>query len=336
MKKFVVIFLIGVAVIAGAMFLNGYGESITLGEELRTEAPENEPDAPPENVIEKNSVEITAKNAYVINADSNFVLYKKKSGKRVAPASTAKMLTALTVLDYCAPDDKFTVGSEIGLIADDSSRAWLKKGDEMTVKQLLEALLLPSGNDAAYTLAVNAVRRITGDNGLSAEQAARSFVDAMNQKAKQIGAGSSNFVTPDGNDADGQYTTAFDLAQIAKACLNNDVLAEIMGSFKVSEKLANGREVDYTNTNELLNPDSSYYYFRAVGLKTGNSKKGGSCLVSAAVINGKTYICVIMGASDEGRFLDSVTIYNAIDPALSATPQDSAAKNESVETSERP
>lgn len=267
--------------------------------------------------IKNISVDILAANAYVLNVDSNSVLYKKNSNEHIASASTVKMFTALTVLDYCSLDDIITVDSEIDLIAIGSSRAWLNHGDTLTVKQLLVALLLPSGNDAAYTLAVNAGKRISGKDGLSTQQAVKIFVNAMNQKAKEVGAVSSNFVTPDGYDADGQYTTAYDLSQIAKECLKNDILFEIMGSYKIYDTWINGREVTYLNTNDLLNPDSPYYYSNAIGLKTGTSRDAGSCLVSAAVINGQTYICVVMGGYEESRFMDSLTIFNEIDPVLS-------------------
>ena len=274
--------------------------------------------------IENISADIMATNAYVLNVDSNTALYQKNSDEHIAPASTAKMLTALTVLDYSSLDDTFTVGSEIDLITSDSSRAWLNLGDTLTVKQLLVAMLLPSGNDAAYTLAVNVGKRIAGEDWLGAQQAIEVFANTMNQKAKEVGAASSNFVTPDGYDADGQYTTTFDLAQIAKACLGNDILSEIMGSYKIYDTWINGREVTYYNTNQLLNPDSQYYYSYAVGLKTGTSGDGGSCLVSAATINGQTYICVVMGGSGETRFSDSLTIFNEIDPIISLPQENNA------------
>jgi D-alanyl-D-alanine carboxypeptidase (penicillin-binding protein 5/6) len=265
--------------------------------------------------IQHISLDITATHAYVLNVDSGAVLYEKNSDGHIAPASTAKMLTALTVLEYCSIDDSFTVGSEIGLIASDSSKAWLNQGDKMTVKQLLEALLLASGNDAAYTLAVNTGRKIADDKSLTAQQAVDVFVDAMNRKAAKVGAVSSNFAAPDGCDLAGQYTTAYDLAQIAKTCLGNGVLSEIMGSYRISETLISGREVTYHNTKELLNPNSRYYYSNAIGLKTGSTADAGSCLVSAAVINGTTYICVVMG-TEASRYADSLAVYGEIDEAL--------------------
>lgn len=266
-----------------------------------------------------------ATNAYVLNVDTNSVLYQKNSNEHIAPASTAKILTALTALDYCSLDDTFTVGSEIDLIASDSSKAGLNNGDTLTVRQLLVALLLPSGNDAAYTLAVNAGKIIAGDDSISAKQAIQVFVDAMNDKAKEAGAASSNFLTPDGYDAHGQYTTAFDLAQIAKVCLDNDALFEIMSSYKIHDIWVGGREVTYRNTNDLLNPNSQYYYSNAIGLKTGTTGDAGSCLISAATINGQTYICVVMGSSAGVRFSDSLTVFSAIDPTISLPQENNAA-----------
>lgn len=258
------------------------------------------------------SADIRAENAIVINTGANTVLYQKNSTDEIAPASTAKMITALTALDYCSPEDELTVGGEIEMIQEDSSRAWLTRGDILTVRQLLIALMLPSGNDAAYTLAVNAGKSIAGDNSLTNKQSVDIFMDKVNEKARALGAENSNFVVPDGYDAEGQYTTAYDLAVIAKACLDNPIISEIVASYTSYEKWVNGREVTYNNTNELLNPDSQYYRPEVIGLKTGYSSLSGACLISAAVINGETYICVMMRSTKDARFQDSVDIYDEI------------------------
>ena len=112
------------------------------------------------------------------------------------------MITALTVLDYCDSEDEMTVGTEIDLMHEDSSRAWLNQGDVLTVRQLLVALLLPSGNDATYTLAVNTGKKIAGDSRLTNEQAINVFMDKVNEKAHMLGAENSNFVAPEGYDAE--------------------------------------------------------------------------------------------------------------------------------------
>lgn len=259
-----------------------------------------------------NFVNIVAGNAIVINSDTNEMLYQKNATDKIAPASTAKMITALTVLDYYSPDDEIKVGSEIEMISEDSSRAWLMKGDRLTVKQLLIALMLPSGNDAAYTLAVNTGKKIAGDNELSKEQSIEVFMNKVNQKSKLIGAENSNFLVPDGQDADGQYTTAYDLAVIAKACLDNPYISDIVASYFSTETWLNGRDVTYQNTNELLNPDSQWYTPEVIGLKTGTSSLGGACIVSAVVINENTYIFTVMGSTENDRFQDSIDIIEAI------------------------
>ena len=199
------------------------------------------------------------------------------------------------------------------MIDSDSSIAWLMQGDTLTVRQLLIALMLPSGNDAAYTLAVNAGKSIAANDNLTDQEAVKVFMEKVNEKAKQLGVTNSNFVAPDGYDADGQFTTAYDLAIIAKACLENPVISEIVASYKSYEKWTNGREVTYNNSNELLNPNSPYYRPEVIGLKTGTSSRGGACIVSAAVIDGETYICVVMGSTKESRFQDCIDILDAIE-----------------------
>ncbi len=266
----------------------------------------------PRKAVVQISEKINAKNALLLNVSSNTVMYEKESDQQIAPASTAKMLTALTVLDHCDADDEVIVGEEIERVAKDASRAWLYTGSRLTVRQLLDALLLPSGNDAAYTLAIFTGRKLCHDDDASIDKALEHFIEAMNKKAEDIGAVHSNFISPDGYDTAGQYTTTNDLAYIAKAFMSSGILREIAGSWRISDVWLNGREVTYYNTNKLIDPDSPYFYEHAAGLKTGNSEAAGSCLVSCAYIADELYICVVMGSTDEGRWLDSLTLYHAI------------------------
>lgn len=263
------------------------------------------------------TIDIQAENACVFNLESNDIIFKKNSYKHIAPASTTKMLTALTALDYCSTEDVVTVGHEIDLISPDSSKAWLSYDDKLTMKQLLVAMLLPSGNDAAYAVAVHVGKNITSNDNVTTQEAISNFVDAMNRKAKSIGAVSSHFSCPDGYDMEGQYTTAYDLAMIAQSCLKNSTIVKIISDYKISETWADGKEVTYNNTNELINPDSSYYYPNAIGIKTGYSNNAGHCLVSAAEIKGRKYLCVIMGDSTKGRWEDSLNIFYEIEKIAS-------------------
>ena len=94
--------------------------------------------------------------------------------------------------------------------------------------------------------------------------------------------------------------------------MDNPIISEIVASYSSYEKWPNGREVTYSNSNELLDPNSPYYRPEVIGLKTGTSSLGGACIVSAAVMDGETYICVVMGSTKESRFQDSVDILDKI------------------------
>lgn len=255
---------------------------------------------------------LTAKNAILLSETSSRVLYEKNSQEKIPSASTAKMLTALTVLEYCKLDEEVTIGKESQMIAGDASRIWLHSGNKLTVEQLLNGLLLPSGNDAAYSLAVYTGRKISKDENSSIEHSLALFMEAMNEKAVQVGAYHSKFLTPDGYDTSGQYSTAYDLGQIAKEFCKSKVLLKITGSYCISDVWLSGEQVTHYNTNELINPKSQYYFKNAVGLKTGTSEEAGYCLVSAAYINKELFICVVMGSTAEGRWLDSLSLLQAI------------------------
>lgn len=259
----------------------------------------------------KNLNNIQARNACLLDSDNKSIIYSKSSDEKIAPASTTKMITALTVADYCNINEEVTVGDEIKFVFNDASKAGLKKGDVVTIKQLLDGLLLPSGNDAAYVLARYAGEKISNEE-LSMEDAISNFMIYANKKAVSIGANNSNFIRPDGYDVSGQYTTAKDLACIGDEFMKSKLLSSIVSKYKLNDKYPNGSQVKYENTNELINPYSEYYYSDIKGLKTGSSLNAGKCVVSAADIDNKTYICVVMGSTDKGRWMDSLCLYQSI------------------------
>lgn len=257
------------------------------------------------------SLDLGARNVCVLQVENGKLYDAKGIFQKISPASTTKLLTALTVLAHADPEEAVTVGEEIQLIASDSSKANLEVGDVLNIHQLLIAMLLPSGNDAAYASAVYVGRKLCGEEA-SVETALRAFLLEMNRQARECGAYSSNFLSPDGYDREGQYTTAKDLAMIMEACLSNQEIAGIMGSFSLTETWLNGKTVTYYNSNALLNSASGYYVPEVIGGKTGTSSGAGNCLVSAARIGENTYIAVVMGTEGEGRWADSLAIYQAL------------------------
>ena len=186
---------------------------------------------------------------------------------------------------------------------------------------MLDALLLPSGNDAAYTLAVTTARVYKNDPKLSNEKAVKVFAELMNKAAKEIGCKGSHFVCPDGIHDDNHYTTAEDLARIAAYARTVPI---VMNSCKKShvewELIANGHEndkknskasdddseedtpfddveysnhIEWFNSNKLINPESGQYSKYADGMKTGFTDEAGTCLVSSATMNGHRHTSAV-------------------------------------------
>ena len=232
--------------------------------------------------INNPEISVAADAAIVFDANTKEVLYYKNPIKAEFPASTAKVLTALTALDYVDIADEVTIGHEITMIAYDSSKAFLKEGQALTFEMLLEAMLLPSGNDAAYAVATYAGRKALQNPEATIAEAIHEFVRLMNEKVSSLGGMNSNFVTPDGYDAIGQYTTAYDMALIGLAALDNQVIMGIVDESSVRRVLISGETYCWNNSNALIKEESNYYYEDCVGLKTGTTTMAGRCLISAA------------------------------------------------------
>ena len=314
----------GIAGISLVMVLVVWGEnrdgSLTEPEQVQLDQVQQEETTSISMMQEAEQIEpgnLEASEACVYNLTREKILYEKGLENSIAPASTTKLLTALTVLDYCEGQEVVTVGDELNWVAEDASRAGLVQGNTLTIEQLLEALLLPSGNDAAYVLATYTGRQLAKEQSIDVADAVMYFMEAMNEKAVSIGAENSNFVRPDGYDEENQYTTAGDLTQIAAAFWNCDkedgILRRIAGEASARAVFEDGTDVTWQNTNLLLQEDSPYYYPNAVGLKTGSSGNAGKCLIAAAEISGEVYLTVMMGNSEEGRFQDTLQVYREIE-----------------------
>lgn len=189
---------------------------------------------------------------------------------------------------------------------------------------MLEALMLPSGNDAAYSLAVNAARVHANDNSLPAEDAVSDFVRLMNEKAKALGCISTCFLSPDGYDADGQYTTTEDMLLISIAAYSNAYIKECVS------KSVNSQHGWY-NSNMLIREDSEYYNPCVTGLKTGSTDAAGNCVAVSAEIGDATYIMLFMKSeSKNGRFADANTIIELIKEQLNIEDDSQDVVSESI------
>jgi D-alanyl-D-alanine carboxypeptidase (penicillin-binding protein 5/6) len=234
-----------------------------------------------------NSAELTlaAKAAALMDAQTGKLLWAKNSDLPLAPASTVKILAALVVLERSRIDEVVTIPPEALRVS--GARAQLKAGEKHSVGDLLHALLLGSGNDAAIALA------------LHAESSLSRFVERMNRKARALGAAHSHFANPTGMPHPSQRTTAHDLALIAKAAMENTELRTIVATRTYPWRTLQ-RQLTLTNSNKLLDT-----YEGAIGVKTGNTREAGYCLVAAAERGGKAYIAVVLNSGEKTVWRDA-------------------------------
>ena len=254
------------------------------------------------------TLDIKAESAILFDVKTGKVIYYKDPVTPVFPASTSKLLTALVALDWCIEEEEVTAGDELDLVATDSTLAKLKKGQRLTIRNLLEGMLVPSGNDAAYVMAAYVGRKSLNNENASLKDAIPEFVKLMNNKAQSLGAVNSSFKTPDGYDAIGQYTTAFDMGLIGMAAADSAVLIEVCNKSKARNVFIDGRDVTWSNTNSLIVKESGRYYPYCLGLKTGTSTMAGRCLISVAKKDDREVVSVVMNSDAAGRWEDSTTL----------------------------
>ena len=253
--------------------------------------------------------EMTASSYFVYDLDrEEYLVLSGQSSDRVYPASTTKLFTAYVALRYISPDQQITIGSELKMLDPDSSVAGFEKGDVVTVKQLVSAMMLPSGNDATYVLITN-VGRILGGQDTSNEEAVQLFVRMMNIQAYVLGLKDSHFVTPDGIHAEDHYICLEDMVTIAKLALSEPIIADVVGLQSMELSLAN-RNLEMKNTNLLLHIDSEYYCKYAVGLKTGYTSDAGNCLLTVCRQDQRRLLIGVFGCPGEfDRFSETLLLF---------------------------
>ena len=236
--------------------------------------------------------------------DDREMIYGENTDSVVALASITKLLTASVALQNLHPETVITVGSELELVKPNSSLCYIKEGNRLTLRDLITGMMLPSGNDAAYTVAVAAARAVYPEETLSDTEAVEKFVEMMNSFAKRIGMRSSHFANPEGWDDELHFTTVSDLILLAQYALTVPEIREDAATLQKKVVYESGEVAIWRNSNYFLNPDSKYYCKETIGLKTGSTYQAGYCLLSAFEKDGKTYIAVVLGCeTDEERYV---------------------------------
>ncbi|MBQ3161680.1 MAG: D-alanyl-D-alanine carboxypeptidase [Oscillospiraceae bacterium] len=249
-------------------------------------------------VIGITSFDVNAVSIGGISAES-YILIEAQTGKIIAShneyemrpmASTTKIMTTLLLLESGNLEEEFKVDNEA--IKVEGSSMGLCEDDIVTKMSLCYGMMLPSGNDAANQTAV----LLAGDT--------ENFAVMMNERASKIGLKNTNFVTPSGLHNDKHYSTAYDMALLAREALKNETFKEICGTQRVKTQFGNPPyERWLVNTNKLL-----YMYEYCVGVKTGFTDEAGRCLVSAAEKDGVSLICVTLKAPDDWN--DHIKLYD--------------------------
>lgn len=257
---------------------------------------------------------ITARSAILFDARSGRVLYRKNENDPMPVASTQKLLTALLVVERGNLDELVSVEQPDTLAS--PTKLYLKAGERYSRRKLLHALLIRSANDVALTLA--------RDHSGSTE----AFAEMMNRKVRQLGGTVSNFVNPNGLPAEGQISTAREMAAVARAAYFKPAIREIMRLQEFSFHRADGNTTHLRNTNRVLrnNPYCN-------GMKTGYTRLSGHCLISSAAKNGNHVIAVVLGSNKAKVWGESNSLLEyglaILPPATPSQPSPSSASGRS-------
>lgn len=234
--------------------------------------------------------QLTAQAALIIDYSSGAMLFQKNIHQQLSPASTTKIMTALVGVEHFKPADSLTVptqalvgGSSMGLVS----------GERITFRSLLYGMMLNSGNDAAYSIALNY------PGGLE------SFVERMNQKAQSLGLKDTHFTNPAGFDATDHFSTASDLIKIARVVVDDSQLSKVVSTKETSVISLDNQSHFLRNINKLLSENG------VVGIKTGYTQNSGENLVGLVERNDHKLLTVVLHSQD--RFSETKALIDWVD-----------------------
>lgn len=239
----------------------------------------------------------TAKSAILIDSLSGSVLYEKNSNEKLPPASMTKIASMLIIMEMIDSgkiklEDKVTISKEAASMG--GSQVFLQVGEQYSVHDLLKSVAIASGNDAVVALA----EKIAGSQN--------EFVEMVNKRLKEIGATNTNFVNAHGLDTEGHYSTAKDMAIMARELLKHEKILEYTSIYEEYLTKNDGSKIWLVNTNKLIR-----FYDGVDGLKTGFTSTAGYCLTATAKKDKFRLISVVMGEdTPENRSSDTVKLLN--------------------------
>lgn len=228
-----------------------------------------------------------AKSAIMIEASTGEILFQKNANEKLAPASMTKMMSMLLIMEEIEKgnlkyDEEITASENASSMG--GSQIFLQAGEKMTVTEMLKGIAIASGNDATVAMA----ERIAGSE--------EAFVKKMNSRAKELGLKNTNFVTSTGLDADNHYSSAYDMALIAKELVKHEKILEFTGTYEEYLRKNSKNPFWLVNTNKLVR-----FYQGVDGLKTGFTNIAGYCLTATAKKDNMRLITVVMNEPDSAK-----------------------------------
>lgn len=259
------------------------------------------------------AAQVAGEHVFVYDLTAGKMVFCNTSeSERLYPASITKLFSAYAALEILEPETVVTAGYELGLIQPGSSTAYIGLGSRLTVEMLVKAMLLPSGNDAAYVLSAAAGRQIAGDPELGYREAVNLFLEEMNRRAAELGLENTHFVNPDGYHGENHESCPEDIARIAALALDTPLIAEAVSCPEAAVTFVSGETITWRNTNRLIRPGSEYYCASAIGLKTGYTGQAGYCLLAAFREGEQRLLVGIFGAEDKlSRYADAAAVFAA-------------------------
>lgn len=245
---------------------------------------------------------IGAEAAILMDANTGAILYEKNIHEKLYPASITKLLSTYIAVQECDLDEMVTFSEDAVYSINwwEDANMGVYAGSSLTVEEVLYGILVGSANEAAYAIA----EHVSGN--------LENFAVLMNKTAKELGCKNSNFVTPNGIHDENHYTTAYDMALIAKAFFSNDTLTKMSATtrFDVPVTKTQTREGLVLSAKSQLHPGKPYAYSPLVGTKTGYTDQARQTLVSCAEKNGLKLICVILKEEAPAQFTDTIELFN--------------------------
>ncbi len=245
--------------------------------------------------------------ALLVETSTGKILYEKNAYEKMYPASTTKVMTAILVLENCNLNEMATVShNAIYSLPSGYVNANLQKGEEISVKDLMYALMVKSANDAAIVLAEHIGGSVEG------------FADRMNQKAVELGCKNTHFVNPNGIHNENHYSTAYDLYLMASYAMKNETFRRYVSTTSYTLPATNlypTTDRICVTTNDMMRSKSKYYNENVIGIKTGYTTEAKNCLIAGAQQNNIELISVVLhsGTNAEGlseRYLDTNALFN--------------------------